>query len=283
MPQKRACDLCISRKVKCSGSWPCDTCRDAVKRVKCTYLKPPRKRGPKFRRGVNDHGWPEQEAQSGTGNEGPHEDGQYGGPTQRDPEMVIEPRAPGSIPKAVLIPILHLYRQYSYSVWPVVNADALLDRIEDVDPENTSHEEENVACLVTALCAATMAQLHLAPMMDGARKVDSTVLAQACLRIRSRCNSHREHLDISSILVSFFLHVYHAKVNQRKSAMMYIQEAISGSRILRLDEGSMTGEGLRFFGADDQFIANKELVFPLLWVSERCVLSKALYVRHSVW
>lgn len=278
MPQKRACDLCISRKVKCSGSWPCDTCRDAVRRVKCTYLKPPRKRGPKFRRGGNGYGLEEQETDSGAVHEPPFKDGQHNGSPQRDAEMVIEPRAPGSIPKAVLVPILHLYRQYSYSVWPVVNADALLDRIKDVDPENTSHEEENVACLVTALCAATMAQLHLAPIMDGPRKVDSTVLAQACLRIRSRCNSHREHLDISSILVSFFLHVYHAKVNQRKSAMMYIQEAISGSRILRLDEGSVTDDAFRSFGADDQFIANKELVFPLLWVSERCVLSKEMSI-----
>lgn len=155
-------------------------------------------------------------------------------------------------------------------MWPVVNAEALLERLDDVDSENTSHESENLACLVTALCAATMAQLHLAPVMDGTNPVDGTTMAQVCLRIRGRCESHREHLDMSSLLVSFFLHVYHAKANQRTSAMMYIQEAISGARILRLDESFPPDIDLEP-GPNGGLIANKELVFPLLWVSERYV------------
>lgn len=150
-------------------------------------------------------------------------------------------------------------------MWPVVNADALLQCLDDIELEKTSHEAKNVACLATALCAATMAQLHLAPAMDGSQTVDSSAMAQACLRIRGSCDTYREHLDLSSVLVSFFLHVYHAKVNQRKSAMMYIQEAISGARILRLNE-VISWDSV---GSDSHQIANKELVFPLLWVSER--------------
>jgi len=261
MPPKRACDLCITRKVKCSGSWPCDTCRDAVKRVSCTYLMPPRKRGPKARRATKQaHGLEEQvlnlDIQSYTA---AYHDELPGLP-------LADPGGPRCISKAVLAPIVRLYQQYSYSVWPVVNADALLQRLEDVDPENTTHEAENIACLATALCAATMAQLHLTPVVDGLSTADSTTMAQACLRIRGLCDKHREHLDISSLLVSFFLHVYHAKVNQRTSAMMYIQEAISGARILRLDESIDLDNSEP--GVDD-LIANKSLVFPLLWVSER--------------
>lgn len=269
MPPKRACDLCITRKVKCSGSWPCDTCRDAVKRVSCTYLTPPRKRGPKVRRAAKQtHELEAQVVDRDTPGD------QHGFLESYTPAYheglpglpLTDPGGPKCISKAVLAPIVRLYQQYSYSVWPVVNANALLQRLEDIDPENTSHEAENIACLATALCAATMAQLHLAPVVDGVSTTDSTTMAQACLRIRGLCDKHREHLDISSLLVSFFLHVYHAKVNQRTSAMMYIQEAISGARILRLDEPVELDD---YESEVDDLIANKSLVFPLLWVSER--------------
>ncbi|KAJ5650716.1 uncharacterized protein N7484_004439 [Penicillium longicatenatum] len=281
MPPKRACDLCITRKVKCNGSWPCDTCRDAVKRVSCTYMTPPRKRGPKVRRA----------AQQSHGLEAQVVDLNIPGDQQGLPEIytaayhdelpglpLTDPGGPRCISKAVLTPIVRLYQQYSYSVWPVVNADALLQRLEDVDLENTTHEAENIACSATALCAATMAQLHLAPVVDGAFTTDSTTMAKACLRIRGLCDKHREHLDVSSLLVSFFLHVYHAKVNQRTSAMMYIQEAISGARILRLDKPI---ELDLEYGADD-LIANKSLMFPLLWVSESSLAdaSKRGYAMH---
>ncbi|KAK4870823.1 hypothetical protein LT330_000060 [Penicillium expansum] len=112
-----------------------------------------------------------------------------------------------------------------------------------------------------ALCAATMAQLHLDPFVDGSRTVDSTTMAQACLRMRASYDSHGANLDLRSVLVSFFLHVYHAKVNQRNSAMMFIQEAMAGARILRLNE--------EFPHEEDELIVSKALVFPLLWVSER--------------
>ncbi|KAJ6028625.1 hypothetical protein N7540_004201 [Penicillium herquei] len=272
MPPKRACDPCISRKVKCSGSWPCDTCRDAVKRVACTYLKPARKRGPKIRRGSRvqhlDHNDDLEIPPDGLSAEQNGENRRVNHIEELPTGPLTESHTPHRISKAVLAPIIRLYQQYSYSVWPVVNAEVLLERLDDVVPEHTSHNDENIACLVTALCAATMAQLHLAPVIDGTHTVDSTAMAQACLRIRARCESHREHLDISSLLVAFFLHVYHAKVNQRTSAMMYIQEAISGARILRLDEARLSGNVVGS-KVDDDLIANKELVFPLLWVSER--------------
>ncbi|KAJ5383906.1 hypothetical protein N7517_001817 [Penicillium concentricum] len=112
-----------------------------------------------------------------------------------------------------------------------------------------------------AVCAATMAQLHLDPLVDGSRTVDSTTMAQACLRMRASCDNHGANLGVRSVLVSFFLHVYHAKVNQQNSAMMFIKEAMAGAHILRLNEELSHGE--------DELIANKALVFPLLWVSER--------------
>lgn len=234
-----------------------------------------RKRGPKVRRAARqdrdlDHD-PLESPKSLSGQDGAQQDDSSSARVEMRGRSSAEPEIPKCISKAVLRPIVRLYQQYSYSVWPVVDAEAVLRNLDDIEPETTGHDAENFACLVTALCAATMAQLHLAPVVDGSRTVDCATMAQTCLRIRGHCDSHHEHLDLSSILVSFFLHVYHAKVNRRTSAMMYIQEAISGARILRLDEGmSWTERGLNF-GVDSHSVANKELIFPLLWVSERFV------------
>jgi hypothetical protein len=149
----------------------------------------------------------------------------------------------------------------------VINAKNLVERVKNIKPEAISKQDKNTLSLATALCAATMAQLQMSPMMDGngnghgSQRIDATTMVHMCLQMRGRCDNYGEHLDLRSILTSFFLHVYHAKVNQRNSAMMFIQEAIAGSRILRLDAGLPQPK--------DDLIANQDLVFPLLWVSER--------------
>nr|OQO28517.1 hypothetical protein B0A51_06524 [Rachicladosporium sp. CCFEE 5018] len=42
---RRACDCCRKRKVKCDGSDPCTPCKKAA--IRCAYLQPPKKKGPK--------------------------------------------------------------------------------------------------------------------------------------------------------------------------------------------------------------------------------------------
>ncbi|OJJ77807.1 hypothetical protein ASPBRDRAFT_112642 [Aspergillus brasiliensis CBS 101740] len=243
---KRACDECISRKVKCSGAWPCDTCQSAPKQVNCTYLKPARRRGPKVRRYTGDQ--KQEDSASGplitphvvANDEGMSRDGSIGGE--------VESHASSTIPTEELASVVRLYQQASYSVWPVVDADVLLNKLEHGTPD------VGTLCLAMALCAATMAQLQLAPTI-----VDSAMMATECMRMR------KAHLDLRSILVSFFLHVYHAKINKRNSAMLFIQEAIFGAKLLKLDEG-VAGQDAT---VDADVVANKEIVFLLLWVSER--------------
>lgn len=268
MPPKRACDTCISRKVKCSGSWPCDTCRDAPKKVSCTYLRPVRRRGPKVKRTARkDQGLLWSPISSGPRNDAaenhpasPVYDGQQ--------TLASDIPLPPYISKDILAPIIHLYRQFSYSVWPIINADALLEQLDDIHIENAVYTPGNMACLVTAMCAATMAQLDIPPVKDDLETVNSTILVQVCLQIRSQYYNQRVYPDVGSVLVSFFLHVYHAKVNQCTTAMMYIHEAISGAKSLGLDKLSRQTEELQPDREHDT-IANRELVFPLLWVSER--------------
>ncbi|GFG26942.1 maltose fermentation regulatory protein MAL13 [Aspergillus udagawae] len=266
---KRACDECISRKVKCSGSLPCDTCLKSSKEADCTYLKPPGRRGPKARR-YNSKG---RSASDGSIGDAPTEEAAASPqsvenrPVNRA-EVHVDAEGDNSlsasgwrnetcIPKRALVYIVHLYQTFSYSVWPVVHADTLLQQL-----ENGSYDAQTL-CLVLALCAATMAQLQLAPI-DGKdeQTVDSGLLKLECMRLRER-SDYRENLDIRGVLVSFFLHVYHAKINQRKSAMLFIQEAIASARLLGLDTNERNGV------VRDGVVANQEIVFLLLWVSER--------------
>ncbi|KAE8339763.1 hypothetical protein BDV24DRAFT_72524 [Aspergillus arachidicola] len=243
---KRACDECITRKVKCSGAWPCDTCRSAPKQVKCTYLKPARRRGPKVRRqtGNIESVSSVSETNASTSLNGGASNESHDGHR--------------TISRPVLETVVRWYQQSSYSVWPVIDAEVLVRRLVDGDGHDTS-----IYCLATALCAATMAQLQLPPLIDDGQVVDCAAMASECIRVREESN-YRENLDMKSILVSFFLHVYHAKINKRNSAMMFIQEAISGARLLRLDEWDC---GTRAGG--DRVIANQEILFTLLWVTER--------------
>lgn len=166
-----------------------------------------------------------------------------------------------TVPQTTLAYIVREYQRSSYSVWPVVNTEVLLQRLES---DGHAHDSSTY-CLALALCAATMAQLQLAPLMNGDREIDSDLLATECLRLREEID-FREHLDARSVLVSLFLHVYHAKINKRNSAMLFIQEAISGARILKLD---VDGVVAREWSTDEDVIANRNILFTLLWVSER--------------
>lgn len=255
-PTKRACDGCISRKVKCSGTWPCDTCRSGPKQVNCTYFKPARKRGPKVRRpaGIPSDSMPGScRVSANTPAETVSRDGSA---IERSPDSA-HPWGQ-RIPQTTLTYIVREYQRYSYGVWPVINVDVLLQRLE-------SDNDPSTYCLALALCAATMAQLQLAPLMNGVRKIDSKLLATECLRLREEIE-FREHLDARFVLISLFLHVYHAKINKRNSAMLFIQEAISGARLLKLDDDGIVA---REWSADEDVITNRDILFTLLWVSER--------------
>ncbi|CAG7957113.1 unnamed protein product [Penicillium nalgiovense] len=233
MSPKRACNTCISRRVKCSGSLLCDTCRRAVKRVRCTYLRPAHRRGPKSRR-VGSHQETNLPGIQSTENLQNVQDKYMRNNSDVTVSSSTPAYSPQCIPKTILASGIRLYQQYSYSVWPVVNIEALLERPEDIYPGRVDPNAGNTSCLIMALCAATMAQLHLDPLAS---------------------------LDVRSVLVPFFLHVYYTKVNQRNSAMMYIQEAMTGARLLRLNE--------EFPYEEDELVANMALVFRLLWISER--------------
>ncbi|PNP59632.1 hypothetical protein THARTR1_00805 [Trichoderma harzianum] len=115
-----------------------------------------------------------------------------------------------------------------------------------------------------------MAQLNLTAMKDIPPHITSEYMEKECNRHRNLIN-YREHPSVEGALTSFFLHVYHAKADNRKASMVYLQEGISIARLLRLDRIELESCRLPHDLDDGQtpVTAHKRLTYILLWVSER--------------
>jgi hypothetical protein len=166
------------------------------------------------------------------------------------------------IPHTLLTPVVEAYRSLVYPVWPVLDADHVLTRLETGD--------HDVYTLVVGLCSATMAQLNLAPITHQGRHITSSTLERECCRMRST-SVYRNEPTMDAVLTSFFLHVFHAKADRQNAAMMYLQEAIALARLLRLDElDLMLGRRIGGGGVeDDEQAIRNQIIYVLLWVSER--------------
>ncbi|CZR69006.1 related to C6 transcription factor [Phialocephala subalpina] len=252
---KRACDRCINRKVRCDGSLPCVRCSSRPG-LSCTYLTPTRKRGPKFSR-LRHLRVPFQDR-----------------PTQctekdersrlvechdvRTSTLQIKEHD-SRIPLVVLETIIEAYETRMFPVWPVIGSESLLQQL------RKPGDCIDAYVVATALSAATMAQLHLPPMRYQSQMFASEDIERECRRVRAT-SEYREQPDLRGVLTSFFLHVYHAKVDNQNSALLYIQEAIALARLLHLDEDE--DERSCENGSCDE-LANGKIIYLLLWVTER--------------
>jgi hypothetical protein len=167
--------------------------------------------------------------------------------------------------KEAISRVVNEYETQSYGVWPIIRSDVLLEQL-----SSPLYEEPSVYGLATALCAATISQLDMDPLVccvgDESVVIDGSYLSKECIRIREQYQ-YREHLDIRWVLASFFLHVYHAKIDKRNSALMFVQEALTSARLLSLDQNSQALQ----LSAAWQVVDNGEIIFPLLWVTERYI------------
>lgn len=162
-----------------------------------------------------------------------------------------------------------------YPVWPVLYVSSLLARLEEVETTTLASFPslpfiDDVYIMALALCSATMAQLNLGEMEDMAPHITSEYLEKECNRLRA-LTSYRENPSVEGALTSFFLHVYHARADNRNASMLFLQEGISIARLFRLDRIESEPSQLSNGWTDNQttVIAQRRLVYILLWVSER--------------
>ena len=300
---KRACDRCIRRKVKCDGNQPCLTCTLARRQHPCTYLLPAGKRGPKSSKGAKrrrkdqlpseprQSPRPKAQSQDGQMSDGRTESSDV--LPQTTPNIttsVLTPVSPSVAPKiptstsipdsfssscptchcpsnhqcsparvslSVLQTIVEVYRLRMYPVWPVVHVNILIKQLQEPCCN------QDIYVLTTSLCAATMAQLHIHPIENTEPPLSSHEMERECIRAREACD-YRKHPTVNHILVSFFLHVYHAKMDNRNAALLYLQEGLSLARLWRLDDAAGLQEQ-----DDAESPADCRVLYLLLWVSER--------------
>ena len=133
------------------------------------------------------------------------------------------------IPITLIRRYLDVYQQELYPIWPVVNTDGLLLRLED------SNDAEAYS-LATSLCAVTMAQLNVLPEgSSGLLVVDSSKMALESERARHAID-YQERPSISILLSSFFLHIAVANQGQINKATLLLREAITFAQLLGLDK-----------------------------------------------
>ncbi len=140
--------------------------------------------------------------------------------------------SPAQVPISAFKTYLELYQQALYPVWPVIDKDVLLARLQD------PFDIEAYA-LAAALSAVTIAQLKLPAQGDLQPFADDDGAFLAAESSRARFEmDYLEHPSISIVLTSFFLHVSSANRGQIRKGAMLLREAVACAQLLRLDKTS---------------------------------------------
>ena len=225
MRTSHPCDGCALRRVRCAGGQPCLECKH--RSTSCTFLRVRRKRGPKGPRPgtslkIEQFQKTLQENSS-----------QHSLPTPPE-ESTLRSESPSSahsiaIPLKVYERFLQIFRQRLYSVWPIVSYDELILR-----PRNNRDDYESYS-LAAALCSAVIAQLRLPEHVVSFESVSSFEFAAECQRLR-RLFEYQEHFTMSSLLTSFFLHIYFANADKLRTAGFYLRETLTYAHGLKLHQ-----------------------------------------------
>lgn len=135
------------------------------------------------------------------------------------------------IPLCTYYTYIDIFRSQLYTVWPIVSTNKLKAQLWDI--ENT----ESYA-LAAALCAATLAQLRLPGHSQAQEQstVTSSDFVRECVRFRNDYN-HQSSPSLESLLMSLFLHMYYANVDQIALATFALRDAITHAHLLNLGNG----------------------------------------------
>ncbi|RSL62132.1 hypothetical protein CEP53_004866 [Fusarium sp. AF-6] len=253
------CDGCALRRVKCEDSRPCRECR--LRGIECTVLRARKKRGPKggpriatrarveeFQRSIKD-----SESHSASRIE---EGAESSRSLSETPSLQSNPQPPYRLPLADYKRFLGVFKQNSYSIWPVVDCDKILSDIAENDQDHESH------ALAASLCAATIAQLRLSEHTNQRNTLSSLQFATDCLQSREQYD-YRETFSIASVLIPFFLHVYYANADKLRTAGLFLREAVTYVQLLEL------GHPERYAHLCKRERALRLRVYWLLLISER--------------
>ncbi|RSL87776.1 hypothetical protein CDV31_016188 [Fusarium ambrosium] len=245
----KACDRCRIRKIKCSGSRPCQRC--ITTGVQCSYIDIQRMRGPPrglqrrigHRSRISDDAVVDAASSSQVSCD--H------GTIRR----LHSKRRPVAI--SILRRILDLFWSRFYAVWPIVEVDDLLTRI-------TKGDDVDDYALALAVAAATISRLHVADVLPG-QCPSAALCALECQRLRNDSSISGDRLNLARLSTSFFLHAYHENISAGStSSLLHLREAISLAQIMKLGPDQVA--------TPDMPLPEVQLrlkVYMLLFVTER--------------
>ncbi|KAL2821867.1 fungal-specific transcription factor domain-containing protein [Aspergillus granulosus] len=185
----------------------------------------------------------------------------------------------------VLLAHVNVYLKYMFPIMPVVRREELQQDCHH--PERLSPQRY---AFLASLCAATHIQLKLdgstpgadAPQIhtgvDGSSLMSGEELLTEAIRARKDCDPI-EHMNVESLLTSFFLFAAYGNLDQQEPAWFYLCQATSMIFTLGLHRESTYSE------MNTEEAEEKRRVFWLLFITERGYAlqqAKPVMLRNSI-
>lgn len=281
------------RKVRCDGNLPCARCEASS--WDCTYLKTHGKSGPKGPRRTTEAAIRRLQERSKNSQDVSRSDSEASldatspSPTELLninpfpaighsidngigwPEVTIKSETSNELQRLSISCIsqyLDVYQARGYGIWPVVDTEALTGRL------LTHPEDLESYALATAICAAVVSQFSHSSApgspVEGHYRVSSSAFERESEKARKEAD-HLENTSSSSVLGSFFLHVYSANIGRMNASTILLGEAIVKAHILGLHKP------LFYARMAPKEIQHHLRIYWLLFITER-----AHSIQHDV-
>lgn len=176
----------------------------------------------------------------------------------------IEPYVPGPVPVLHRIPpiilsiALRMYAENLYGIWPLLNAENLIQRLEN-DPN-----DPEIYALATALSGATLSNLNQVIVHESLLEpLGAESFIRESKRVRSTFD-YMESVTLNTTLTSYFLHIFYGRQSLRtQTAIFYIREAITFAQLF----GMHIEDTYSRYPINDQQVMRK--LYFLLFMTER--------------
>jgi len=257
-PNKRACDACHRRKVKCicigDGTRPCKNCTSAG--LACTYNTVPQKKGPKGSRAKVISELREKQRQS---------------------QLVVahlhhlQPQSAPYLPRKGLVSIDMITICVEYFFLHLYSTQPILQRTKVGETIGRMETDVEAYCLVMSLCAYMMIQPNLAlpaSAFDGLEVQPQSsfqlgqLLLQETVRVR-KCYDYVENPTIWTVITSFFIFGSNFCLDRHNTAWFHLREATTLVQVLGMHEESA------YHMADLIESSRRRRLYWLLFVTER--------------
>lgn len=259
--QKRACDCCHKRKVRCVGS-PCENC--VVSRLTCTFSNVPQKKGPRGPRANVMSALRHAQLQCSIENQ-----------NRPKSHCVQQPhRSEGLVSEELIKSCFGYFFDRLYPTQPILHRHKVGETIGLMDTSDEAY------CLVLSACAYILTRPDfVAPqeVLDSCSAhaqsvvhrdkctVDVYALLEEVRRLRNTTEC-AEKPTIWSVTTSFLLYNSFFNLGKHNAAWLHLREAITFALFLKMDQET-------YYDLEDiEESTRSRCLYWLLYVTERSVI-----------